>query len=289
MWRAQSPATRGAAMMVISTIGASVMHVSVRHVSAELPAVEIAFFRNFLGLVVLSPIFLRRGLTPFRTRRIGLHALRGVINICAMLMFFVALSVAPLAKVTALNFAAPIFAAILSALILREKIRARRWLAIVFGFLGMLTIIRPGFVEVDAGSLLAIAAALLWGIAVILIKILSRTESSVTIVVWMGVFLSAFSFGPALWVWVTPTPETFLWLLFMAFCGTIAQVSVSEALKLAEPTAILPLDFLKLVWAALIGFWFFAEIPDRWTFIGAGVIFASAVYVVRQERKAAAT
>jgi len=284
-WNQQSNVMRGVVLMCISTVAFSVMHALVRHVSETLPPFQIAFFRNLFGLVFLLPLLIQSKFVMFKSRRIGLHALRGVINIAAMLMFFTALSISPLAKVTALSFTAPIFMAVLSVIVLGERFRIYRWLAIFTGFVGMLIIIRPGIVTADTGALLVVGSAALWAVAMLLIKVISRTDSSVTIVAWMGVFLCLFSILPALWVWQTPTLEDLIWLLLIGLTGSIAQVSLSESLKITDPTAIMPLDFLKLIWTALIGIWFFAEIPDVYTWLGASVIFLAGLFIAHRERR----
>ncbi len=183
--------------MCLSTVAFAIMHASVRYVSADFPPFQIAFFRNLFGLAFLVPFFVGAGFTQMRTRRLGLHAFRGLINVCAMLMVFTSLSITPLATVTALSFTAPIFATVLSFFFLGERFRLYRWMAIVVGFLGMLIILRPGNIALEPGALLAAGAAVLWAIAMIVTKILSRTESSVAVVAWMGIFLCAFSISPA--------------------------------------------------------------------------------------------
>ena len=274
--------------MCASTVAFSIMHGLVRFVSDVLPPFQIAFFRNLFGLAFLLPILLRSRFELLRTERLGLHALRGVINIGAMLMFFTALSISPLAKVTALSFTAPIFMAVLAVLVLGERFRIYRWLAIIFGFIGMLIILRPGLVAIDTGALLVTGAAALWAVAMVIIKILSRTESSLTIVAYMGIFLGVFSILPALWVWQPFGLETLGWLILIGLFGTIAQMTLSQALKETDPTALMPFDFLKLIWTALIGAWFFAEIPDIYTWIGATVIFSSGLFIAMRERHAKA-
>lgn len=286
-WKNQSPVMRGVIMMCASTVAFAFMHFSVRVASSELHPFQIAFFRNLFGLAFLLPLLIGPGFAQMRTSRIGLHALRGVVNIAAMFLFFTALSITPLAKVTALSFTAPIFTSVLSVVILREQIRLRRWTAIGLGFIGMLIILRPGFAVVETGALLVIVSALLWSLALIIVKTLSRTESSVAIVAWMGIFLSVFSIGPAIWVWKDPTLWAWGWLLFIGFAGSVAQVCLSQALKETDPTAVMPFDFLKLVWAALLAFWFLGEVPDEMTFVGAAVIFGAGLYVAHRERAAA--
>jgi drug/metabolite transporter (DMT)-like permease len=262
------------------------MHGLVRFVSEVLPPFQIAFFRNIFGLAFLFPLLMRSRFAILRTKRIGLHALRGVINMAAMLMFFTALSISPIAKVTALGFTAPIFMAILAVLVLGERFRIYRWSAIFSGFVGMLIILRPGLVAIDTGALLVTTSAALWAVAMIIIKIQSQTESSLTIVAYMGIFLGIFSIGPALWVWQPFGLQTLGWMVLIGLFGSIAQMAISQSLKETDPTALMPFDFLKLIWTAMIGAWFFAEIPDIYTWIGATVIFLSGLSIAFRERSA---
>lgn len=270
--------------MCFSTIAFSVMHALVRFVSQELPPVQVAFFRNVFGLAVLMPLLIRSRFAMLRTSRISLHAARGIINILAMFMFFTALSLTPLATVTALSFTAPVFMAFLSVLFLGERFHIYRWLAIAFGFAGMLIILRPGIIPLDTGALLVTGSALLWAVAMMQIKILSRTDSSITIVAYMGIFLCLFSIGPAIWVWQPVSWENLAWMALIGLCGSLAQVSLSQAFKETDPTALMPFDFLKLIWTALIGMLVFSEIPDIYTWIGGAVIFSSGLLIAYREK-----
>ena len=282
-WNRQTPVMRGIVLMCLSTVAFSIMHGLVRFVSEVLPPFQIAFFRNIFGLAFLLPLLMRSRFAVLRTRQIGLHALRGVINMAAMLMFFTALSISPIAKVTALGFTAPIFMAILAVIVLGERFRIYRWSAIFLGFVGMLIILRPGLVVIDTGALLVIGSAVLWAVAMLIIKIQSRTESSLTIVAYMGIFLGVFSIAPALWVWQPFELQTLGLMVLIGLFGSIAQMAISESLKETDPTALMPFDFLKLIWTAMIGAWFFAEIPDMFTWIGATVIFSSGLFIAFRE------
>ena len=283
-WNRQTPVMRGIVLMCLSTVAFSIMHGLVRFVSEVLPPFQIAFFRNFFGLAFLLPLLMRSRFAVLRTKQIGLHALRGVINMAAMLMFFTALSISPIAKVTALGFTAPIFMAILAVIVLGERFRIYRWSAIFLGFVGMLIILRPGLVVIDTGALLVIGSAVLWAVAMLIIKIQSRTESSLTIVAYMGIFLGVFSIAPALWVWQPFELQTLGLMALIGLFGSLAQMAISESLKETDPTALMPFDFLKLIWTAIIGAWFFAEIPDMFTWIGATVIFSSGLFIAFRER-----
>ena len=283
-WKSQTPVMRGIVLMCLSTIAFSIMHGLVRFVSEVLPPFQIAFFRNIFGLAFLFPLLMRSRFAILRTKQIGLHALRGVINMAAMLMFFTALAISPIAKVTALGFTAPIFMAILAVLVLGERFRIYRWSAIFLGFVGMLIILRPGLVAIDTGALLVIGSAALWAVAMIIIKIQSRTESSLTIVAYMGIFLGVFSIAPAVWVWQPFGLQTLGFMVLIGLFGSIAQMAISESLKETDSTALMPFDFLKLIWTAMIGVWFFSEIPDIYTWIGATVIFLSGLFIAIRER-----
>ena len=274
-------------MMLLSTLGFSIMHALIRHLAGALDPIQIAFFRNFFGLVVFLPWFLRYGFAPLRTNQLKLHALRAVLNVCAMFAFFSALGMTPLARVTALGFTAPLFATLLSVVVLGEVIRLRRWTATICGFLGTLVILRPGFAEIDLGSLLSLFAALLWGCTLIVIKVLARTESSITITSYMNILLTLLSLVPALLVWRTPEGTQWLWLLAIGVLGTLSQVAITQSLKEADTGAVMPFDFCKLIWVAILGYLFFAEVPDLFVWLGGAIVFASATYIAIRESRLA--
>lgn len=272
--------------MVASTILFATMHVMIRHLSHELHPFQIAFFRNLFGLIVFLPIISRHGFGFFRTKRLPMHGIRALFNVVAMLSFFYALSITPLARVTSLSFTAPLFAAVLSVILLGERFRLRRWSAIVIGFLGTLIILRPGLIPADTGSILTLISAIFWACTMIVIKHLARTESSLTITGYMSLTISVLSLGPALYVWVNPTPAAFVWLMAIAITGTVAQIAFAQSLKEADTTAVMPFDFLKLAWASIFGALIFGEIPDVLTWVGAIIVFASGFYIAWREHRA---
>ena len=270
--------------MAASTVGFAVMHTMIRHISTDLHTFQIVFFRNFFGLLVFLPMFMRYGVQPFKTQHLPRHLLRAGLNIIAMSAFFYALSITPISRVTALAFSAPLFTAVLSVFILKEKIRLHRWSAILFGFVGALIILRPGVIPLDLGSMLVLLSAFAWGITMIVIKILSRTDSAMTITSYVTLLLAIFALGPALWVWRPLDVTTLLWLVAIGITGTLAQVALAQSLKEGETTAVLPFDFLKLIWVSMIAYWLFGEVADLWTWIGAAVIISSGIYVAHREK-----
>ena len=286
-WAAQTGVTRGIVLMILSTLGFASMHVMIRYLSGALDPIQIAFFRNFFGLIVFLPWFLRHGLAPLRTNQFKLHALRAGLNVCAMLAFFSALGMTSVSRVTALGFTAPLFAALLSVVVLGEVFRMRRWTATFCGFLGTLVILRPGFAEIDLGSLLVLFSALLWGCTLMVIKVLVRTESSLTITSYMNILLTLLSLVPALLVWRTPEGAQWFWLLAIGVVGTLAQLAIAQSLKEADIGVVMPFDFFKLIWVAIMGFLIFGETPGLFIWLGGAIVFASATYIgIRENRLA---
>ncbi len=282
------PATaQGMALMVFTTLCFTTMQTLVRLMGEVLPPLEVAFFRNLFGLLALTPIFLRHGIAPLRTARLHLHAVRGVVQAAGMLAFFTGVTMIPLAEVTALSFSAPLFGSLLAVLLLGEVIRARRITALVAGFAGVLLVLRPGFEEMSTGAMLIVGSSLAWGMAITIIKAMARTESSVTQTVYMGLFLTPITFVPALFVWEWPEPEHYLWLAAIGMVGSVGHIAFAQAVKLADSTAVLPLDFLRLIWASAVGFFLFAEIPDARSWLGGAVIFAAATYIAYRESRLA--
>jgi drug/metabolite transporter (DMT)-like permease len=285
LWRAAGPEVRGILLMCVSTLGFAVMHTLIRYASAELHPWQIAFFRNVFGFLVFLPILMRSGFGFLRTGRLGLHAVRGMLNIAAMLMFFYALSIVEVARATALAFSAPIFTGILSVVFLGERFRIHRWGAIVAGFVGMLVILRPGLIPMELGPVLVIASSLLWATVMIIIKVMSRTESSLAIVAYMNIFLAIYSVVPAIFVWQWPTPEGWALMVAIGVTGTLGQLGLSQSLAETEPTVVMPFDFLRLIWVAGLGFWVFGEIPDLFVWLGGAIIFASGFYIAWRENR----
>lgn len=276
---------RGIFWMLGATLVFVFMHASIRHIARDVNPLEIAFFRNVLGFVFLAPVFLRYGLTPLRTTRFRLHFWRAVINLINMVTFYIGLRLTPLAEATALNFTAPLFATLLATVFLGEKVRLRRTLALAIGFTGAIVIVRPGFAALNPGALFVIFSATLWGGIMVTIKIMSRTDSSLTITLWVLILMTIMSFPPALFVWQWLTAVQLGWLAFIAVTGTIGQLMLAQALKEAEATSILPIDFFRLIWAAVTGYLAFGEVPDLFTWIGGIMIFASATYIAFREKK----
>ena len=276
---------RGSLLMLAATVCFSAMQGAIRHVGEDLPPFEVAFFRNLFGLFALTPLFLRHGLRILYTSRLGGHALRGLIQAVSMLAFFTGITMIPLADVTALSFSAPLFATLLAVLFLGERVRARRISALMAGFVGVLVVVRPGVEAVGLGAVLIIASSIGWAGAMAIIKLLTRTESSVTLTAYMALFMTPITLVPALFVWQWPEPVHYAWFVMIGGLGTLGHILFAQSFKLAEASAVLPFDFTRLIWASVIGYLAFAEIPTLWAWAGGGIIFASATYIAYREAR----
>ena len=279
----------GGGWMLLACVLFAIMTGLVRHVAdSGVHPWEIAFFRNFFSLVVMAPWILQAGVAGLRTARLPLYTLRAFVGMTSMLCWFWSVALLPITEATALGFTAPFFVTILAALILGEVVRLRRWTAVIIGFLGTLVILRPGESDIPAfGAAVALGAAATQAASTIMIKTLSRTESPNAIVAYMTIYLTPMSLVPALFVWSTPSWEQLGWLFLVGFVGTGAHLCFTRALRAADASAIMPIDFARLVFVAIIGMVVFHQIPSVWTWVGAAVIFGSGVYVMRREAIAA--
>ena len=266
------------AMILFSTMG-----VFIKLSSSQLHPLEVVFFRNFLALFFLTPSIFQQRATVFKSNRKKLYTLRAVFNVVGMAAGFTALTLIPLAEATALSFTAPLFATLGAALILGEVVRQRRIIAIFFGFIGMLIILRPGIEAISPGALLAIANAITIAITVLIVKKLTTTEKPITIVAYMALLQTPMALIPALFYWEWPSLITWTWLFCLAGAGTIGHLMYTKAIQLAEVSQLQPIDFVRLPIIALFGYIVFAEQPSIWVWIGGAVIFLSTAYVTHRE------
>ena len=272
---------RGVIWMVLSTIVLSVAHSIVRYLSPEIHSFQTVFFRSFFAMWVIFPWVVKYGYRYFATRRLPLHFLRSCLAITAQTSFYFALTVIPLAKATAIGFLAPILCSVLVIVFLRESTRQIHWWAMLMGVVGMLVILRPGFVALDLGTGLMIFSTVVLALNLFLIKVLSETESSVVITGYTTVLLVPLSLPLALQVWVWPTHEQWLLLSVMGVLTGMGVLLFTQALREALTTIAMPLDFLRLVWMSVFGFVFFTERLDGYVIVGGGVVFVGALMIYR--------
>ncbi|TXH75115.1 MAG: DMT family transporter [Lysobacteraceae bacterium] len=273
--------------MLGSTVLFGWMAVVIRLASEQLHAFEIAFFRNLFGLVAALPLLYRHGPGLLKTAQLPSYLLRCAIGVTSMFAGFWAIGHLPLAQAVSLSYSTPIFVTIAAVLFLGEQVRARRWAAVALGFVGVLIIVRPGTAEFSAGTLIALAAAVLSGVVSVMIKLLSRTEPADRIVFYTTMLWVPMSLLPALAVWEWPRGIVWIWVIAAGFLGTGGHMLWTRALKLGDVSALTPISFMQLPIVAFAGWWLFREPLDRWTALGAGVIFAANAYIAHRESQLA--
>jgi drug/metabolite transporter (DMT)-like permease len=278
---------RGMGWMALASTGFATNNAFVRHlISTGLSPLEIAFFVNAFGVLALTPLLLHHGPTVLRTRHFGVHVLRAVCFLVAMVFIYTALATTPLALVAALGFTVPIITTILAIVFFHEVVRLRRWVAILFGFSGTFVILRPGLEVVETGSLYVLIAACFFSVMAMLAKLLAQSESSLTITAYTRLLPTPMALAAALFVWEWPTWPQLGVLVLAGIVGTASIMAFVQAIKIGETNVVMPLDFSKLVWASLIGFVIFAEVPTIYTWIGATMIFVAALYIAYRESQA---
>ena len=286
-WQNMPDTAKGLCLMFAATICFTSMQTGIRIVAADasnpLHPLELVFFRNLFGVVALLPVLLKSGVVVLRTQRFGLHIVRAIIQSVGMMSFFVGLTLIPFAEVTALSFSAPLFATVLAVVIMGERVRLRRITALILGFVGVLVVLRPGVEAISVGALFVLGSSFVWAVAMTIIKTLSRTESAVGITLYAGLLMAPITLIPALFVWTTPSLTQLVWLLGVGIAGTLGHVAFAQAFKLAEMSAVLPLDFLRLVWASTFGYALFSETPLLTSWLGGALIFTSASYIAFRE------
>ena len=278
---------RGIVLMIVSAASYAVMLAIIRGISKDIHFTEIVFFRVGIGLIVLLPMFWKGGLASMRTKHVWRYTYRAALQAAAMATYYLGLTLLPLAVGVTLAQTNAVFIAIIAIWILAEPSVLGRWLVIALGLSGMLVIIRPSFEAVDYGGLLVVLSSLLYAIYQVDAKVLSRTEPVTLIVFWTMVLATPVALLAALFYWVWPSPAQMLWLFVIGVTGTFGNWAMTTAYKIGEMTAISPVAYTQLVWAALIGFVAFGEIPDVWTWAGAAMIAASGVVLSHMEAKRA--
>ncbi|SVD57606.1 uncharacterized protein METZ01_LOCUS410460, partial [marine metagenome] len=267
------------ALTLIGTLTAALMASGVKYLSNDLNPFTICFFRCLTGLIIVMPFIIKNKFKAIKSKNIKLQFYRSFINVISMITWFSAIGIMHLEKATALGFTTPLFTTILAVIILREVIRAHRITALFIGFLGVLIIIRPGYLPIEFGTLLMLIASFSFSIVLIMVKKLSDIDSSLTIIFYHLLFMTPLTFIIAIFFWEGINFSQFFIFVLMGSAGLISHWCLAQAFKLSDTTFIMPFQFTKLIWASVIGYVIFAESPDKWTWFGGMVIFASVIYI----------
>ena len=274
---------KAAAWMVGWLTAMLVMAVAGREATRTLHVFQVMEMRSVLGFVLLWPLLhASGGLAAMRTDRLGRHIARNTVHYAAQFGWFFALTMIPIAQVVAIEFTMPIWTALLAVAFLGERLGAARIVAVALGLVGVAVIVRPGLEHVDPGQLIALAAAVGFAISIILVKSLTATESVVSIIFWMLVVQSAIGIVPAALVWRTPTAQVWPWIGVIALGGTYSHYCMTQALRHAEATMIVPMDFLRVPLTAAAGWLAYGERIDAFTVAGAALILAANLLNLRR-------
>ena len=271
------------ALTLIGTLTAAIMASGVKYLSNDLNPFTICFFRCLIGLIIVLPFIIKNKFKAIKSKNIKLQFYRSFINVISMITWFSAIGIMHLEKATALGFTTPLFTTILAVIILREVIRAHRITALFIGFLGVLIIIRPGYLPIESGTLLMLIASFSFSIVLIMVKKLSDIDSSLTIIFYHLLFMTPLTFIIAIFFWEGINFSQFFIFVLMGSAGLISHWCLAQAFKLSDTTFIMPFQFTKLIWASIIGYVIFAESPDKWTWFGGIVIFTSVIYITYRE------
>ena len=259
----------------------------VRMATVDLDPLVVVFVRSLFVLLLMLPWIVRNRATAMRTQRLSMQFFRTAFSMTGFILLVIALANLTLAEVSALTFAAPLFATIGAVLFLHEVVRARRWIATFIGLAGVWIVLRPGFEVVDPLFALPVAAAVFIAASNLMIKSLSRSDSPSAIVAWLAIFSVPLTLIPALFVWSWPDPAALGWCFLLGLAGLGAHMSLTRSLAAADASAVLPYDYARLVVTASIAFVAFGEVPPVWTWIGGAVIVGAVVYIAHREAAAA--
>jgi drug/metabolite transporter (DMT)-like permease len=283
----------GIVLMLASALIFSVGNAVLKHLAATVPPIEVVFFRSFLSLLFLSPlIWWAGGFSSLKTGRLKLHITRSLLQTVSMIMFFQGIVTVPLVQVNALEFTSPIFATVFAIFLLGDRIHFRRTAALVAGFAGAIVALWPdlqrsGISGLGSGQVLLLGASLVWGLVLVTIRELGKTESPLVQSFYLGLVLTPITGVWAALVWVWPSWNELFWLLIVASTATFGSLAYIQAFRLADMSVCLPIDFSKLIWSALLGFLVFSEVPEVLTVVGATIIFAAGAYITLREARVA--
>ena len=282
-WQRLLPNTRGALFMICAAISATCMLATVKLLGGRIDSVQVVFVRALFGVLVAFPVLVRPGGCGFRTDHLRLQVGTGVLGAIALVGAFFALARMDLTGVTVVLFLQPIFLLLLAMLFLGEAMHGGRWLATLVGFLGVLVIVKPAGI-VAAAALAVIVAAFLSASMAVLIKKMSNADGPDIQLFYYNLTMAVVLVVPTFVVWTTPSWTDLALMIMVGVFGAAFAAFNVFALRAGEATAVSPFDYTRLIFAALIGFVLFSEMPDAWFWLGSAMIIAANLYILRSRR-----
>lgn len=284
-WLTMSPNLRGVLWITMGTVAFALNDVVIKTLGRTIHPFELAFFRYATGLIVMSPVLFRIGVTGLKTRRLGMHVLRLAMATTAQIGVFVSVINLPLANATALAFSRVLFTTFIAVWILKELVSRRRWVATAIGFVGVVIMVRPGADGIDVIAVVAIASALTFAVANVMIRVLSSTEPPMRILFYYHVGGMVVFAVPMTLVWVAPVGIEWALVFAIGALTTLGMVAFVRGFAVGEASVIGPMEYTRLIYAALLGLFIFAETPDFWTLFGALIIVGCTTYIARVEAR----
>ena len=270
-------------LSLISTFSAAIMVSGIKILSNELNAFILVFYRCFFGLIIILPFLFLQKFKDLKTHNIKLQFLRCSINLYSMISWFIAIGTLQLEKAAAIGFTTPLFTTLLAIIFLGEAIKFHRITALIVGFIGILVVVRPGFIVMESGVLWLLSATISFSFVLIIVKKITEKDTSLTTAFYHMLFLTPPTFIISLFYWQNISFTQFMIFTVVAIFGFITQISSNQALKMSDASFVMPLQFTNLIWLSFIGYILFSEIPNIWTWSGGIIIFLAVIYIVFRE------
>ena len=272
-------------LIILSVFFTSALIASFKLAQLETNIFTVALISYIFGLIIISPIIIKSKFSIFKTKNLKLHFVRSSINLPAMLLGFGSIAFIPIEKFTAIQFIVPFIVTILAVIFLKERIYIYRTIALIFGFVGMLIIIRPGFIDISIGVSMALVSCFFWSVVIVITKKLSADDSAVTILAYQYVIMIIFMSIITIFNWQSPSIKTLGYIFLAALSGAIFHLCINNAYRLVDVTMTQPYTFLGLIFSSILGFYIFGDIPDKYTWLGAFIIFIGILIITYRETK----
>jgi len=255
-----------------------------KYLSADLPVLQITWARYFFTVAFTLPVmFFFYNKQLVWSDKPKLQILRGLILLCANICFFYAISIIPLAKALTLAFVAPLIVTAFSPMLLGEKVGVRRWTAVIIGFIGSLVVIRPGFLEINLASLSALGTGVMYGFYLIITRKLSTSDNPLLTLLLTGLVGLVAVTGVMPFIWISPDLSQWSMMAGIGVFACIGHLFLILSLKYADASKLAPLGYTEIIPNVIIGYYFFGNFPDNWTFLGLAIIVISGIYISRRE------
>ena len=264
---------------------AVLMEALIRSAQYDSNVYTIGFLRFFFGLLIIFPYIIKNKFTTYKTKNLKFYFIRGFLNLPMMILGFGALIYVPFEQFKAMNFLSPIIVVLLSFIIFREKILMFRIIALIIGFVGMLIIIRPGYVDLNIGTIMILTSLIFWSFIIILSKFVSKDDSPITMVTYQYTLMTIFALPLAIYFWEMPSIMSFVYVFIGAISGTVLHLSLALSYKYADLSVTQPIWFSGLIFGSAFGYFMFQELPDFWTWIGGIVVFSSVLLITYKEKR----